>query len=985
MSTPNFTPYSEVTVILKRPGEADVDLSQSWSTIEYEDALPQSCKIILNSQFGRFMTKAPIIQKYDKIFVRITDARDNVLQDVFQVKTLKRNRKIGKNQQLILFCPHQSDNLWNRTVSLTSKRVSGFEALNALIAILNLPQNKGTLDPDVEVPAQDTVRKVGNFLDQDTSNNYIFEAVKLQTAFSEIRDIEQEPIEGGGSFEAVYIRFKSKYDHDNPSDADLNTVQLQAFPQGFQDDGGGNLTNIPNVTLIHKPLGDATSPPTNVLDTDSNEDPELATNIHVIGDKNAGSYPVDWMQFHGAKDVFNNAKLWQSGQDYVVGNLVSEDNLVYECITDHTSAGGNQPPNAGFWIQRLFVKPAIWNFGTNYAVNDLVRRLNISWKCVQAHMADNVNEPPNSDFWIRIFYAPAVDYSPLTKANTQVWVNALAGSSLAVDPTDVNQGRVCMVDPNVIIQDLLHPRTMVRIVTDDPANIPSIHKIAGVDIPDAYRVLAIDPNTGNAPLAGPWGPGATDPNGVALGGNILEFVDPLKDGSGTFFVFKSKVVGDDQEIFDWNLALPWVKNACVPVFNLGIPDRYVDSAGACLLTAGGPAARVTNWTIGSYALSEIPLVGQFGVYFLGRQMECAHSVKWDFINNHIDMGTVKILDDDDVGDSGVFIKSEPTIIQGGKDANPFYLGVNFHALWPLTGQDNAEFPGSGAAGSDITHPTFDFNNMFRDHFGVASWFGPQSEDFLPIQAFAWWLKMLLTRNSFLDILNLTEGDFALGIYMVDRRDNVRLIDDLVQQRKDDVLPQEGKLPGKPYKGVPGVSVFFAAQEPDTTDAFDPREFLFGGIYTRDSFDGQGRYLGVRSRFNTVTEMEWNIDGYRMVKPLISTNADVLQDKPTRNVGAQLLKRNSIVSYAQIKNLTLGLDKIFNFERKEFKEKTGGRCDIQFGDSVYFTDEEMIDETTDALPNTIKGVNTKNIISLSKGRNGPGGFTNDFDLVTRLWP
>ncbi len=977
-------------MILKRAGQADTDLSEAWSTIEYEDALPQSVKITLNSQFGRFMTLAPIIVKYDKIFVRVVDARGNKIEDVFQVRVLKRTRKIGKNKQLILFCPHQSDNLWNRTISLVSKRVSGANALDLLTEQLNQPQNKGTDDPDVEMPAQDTVRKVGNFLDPNTSNNYIFEASKLQTAFDEIKSVEQEPIEGGGSFEAIYIRFKSKYDHDNPSDADLNTVQVQAFPQGFQDDGGGTLTNIPNVTLLHKPLGDTSSPPTNVLDTDSNEDPELATNLHVIGDKNAGAYPIEWTQFHGAKDVFENVKLWQSGQDYLIGNLVSEDNLVYECITDHTSAGGNQPPNAGFWIQRFFVKPAIWNFGTNYAVNDLVRRLNISWKCIQAHLSDNNNEPPNSDFWIRIFFAPAVDYSVLTKANTQVWVNALAGAPLAVDGSDANQGRVCMVDPNVIIGDLLHPRTMVRQVIDDPADIPAKNKIAGVDIPDAYRVLAIDPATGNAPLAGPWGPGMTDPNGVALGGNILEFVSPAKDGTGSFFVFKSKIVGDDQEVFNWELALPWVKNACIPIFNLGIPDRFVDSAGACTLTAGGPAARATNWTIGSYALSEIPLVGQFGVYFLGRQMECAHSVKWDFTNHHIDMGTVKILDDDTDGDSGVFIKSEPTIVQGGADFNPFYLGFNIHALWPLTGQDDAAFPGptlapGTAAGSRINHATFDFNNMFRDHFGVDSWFGPQSEDFLPIQAIAFWLKFLLVRNSFLDLLNLTEGDFSLGIFLVDRRDNVRVIDDLVQQRKDDVLPQEGKLPGKPFKGVPGVSVFFAAQEPDTTDAFDPREFLFGGIYTRDSFDGQGRYLGVRSRYNTVTEMEFQMDAYRMIKPIISTNADVLQDKPTRNIGAQFIKRNSIVSYAQLKNLTLGLDKIFNFERKEFKEITGGRCDIQFGDSVYYTDSEEIDETTDAIPNTIKGVNTKNVISLSKGKNGPGGFTSTYDLVTRLWP
>lgn len=983
MSTPNFTPYTQVLVILKRAGQADIDLSSAWSTIEYEDAAPQSCKITLTAPFGLFMTISPIIVKYDKIYVRIIDARGGTIEDVFQVRKIKRSRKSGRNKQITLFCPHQSENLWKRTISLVVKRTSGADALNQIVDILNIPQNKGTDDPDVEIPTPFNITtKVGNALDPNTSNNYIFESVKLQTALDEIRDIEQQPIEGGGSFEAIFIRFKSKYNHSIPSDADLNTVQVQAFPQGFQNNTGV-FSNIPNVTLIHQPIGSVATPKTNILTFDSDEDPELATNIHVVADRNSGSYLVDWSQFQGAKDVFNNTKEWITATDYLVGNLVRESNLVYECITDHTSSGANQPPNA-VWINRLFVKPAIWNFGTGYILNDLVRRLNISWKCIQAHTADNINEPPNSDFWTRIFYAPAVDYSPLTKANTQNWVNALAGSLLADGgASDANAGRVCMVDPNVIVKDALHPRTFVRQVIDDPADVLTIHKIAGVDIPDAFRVLAIDPLTGASPISGPWGPGNLDRNGIAFGGNILEYLDPDLDGVGEWVVFKSKVLGDDQEVFDWEQAVPWIKNPCVP--GVGIPDRYVDNSGACVFTVGGaPAPRQTTWVIGSYAIQQIPLAGKFGVFITARQFECAHSVKWDFINHHVDMGTAKIIADDVDGDSAVFIKSAPTLIQGGADANPFYVGFNFHSLWPLTGQDNAVFPGSGAAGSDIALPTFDFNNMFRDHFGVASWFGPQSEDFLPIQKFAFWLQFLLTRSTVQNLVNLTEGDFSFGIWMADRRDNVKIIE-MTQPRKDDILPQEGNLPGEVYTGVPGASTIFSPAEPETIDAFDPREFLIGGIYTRDSFDKDGRYLGVKSRFQTAKELELRLDGYRMIKPLVTTNVDVLQDKPTRNIGTQLIKKQSIISYAQAKNLVLGLDKIFNFERRAFKEQTGGRGDIKFGDSVYYTDEEEINDTTDGLPNTIKGVNTKNTISLSKGKNGPGGYTSTFELVTRIWP
>ena len=46
------------------------------------------------------------------------------------------------------------------------------------------------------MPEQDTIRKAGNFLDKSTANNYIFEGEKLKNELYDIRDIEQDPIDG---------------------------------------------------------------------------------------------------------------------------------------------------------------------------------------------------------------------------------------------------------------------------------------------------------------------------------------------------------------------------------------------------------------------------------------------------------------------------------------------------------------------------------------------------------------------------------------------------------------------------------------------------------------------------------------------------------------------------------------------------------------------------------------------------------------------
>ena len=116
MVIPNFVGYTQGLVILKREGQQDVDISQAWSTIEYEAGLPQNVKIILNSRAGRFMTTPPGIAKFDKIFGRITDARDNVIEDVFHVRKRKRGRKRGKNKQLGLICQNESENRGKETI-----------------------------------------------------------------------------------------------------------------------------------------------------------------------------------------------------------------------------------------------------------------------------------------------------------------------------------------------------------------------------------------------------------------------------------------------------------------------------------------------------------------------------------------------------------------------------------------------------------------------------------------------------------------------------------------------------------------------------------------------------------------------------------------------------------------------------------------------------------------------------------------------------
>lgn len=974
---------ANVLLILKDHDE-DVDLSQAYTSIEYREGVPQSLKITLSAAFGQFLTKGETIQKYDRIFCRITDARGNILQDVFHVRKIKRSRKGGKGKQLILICPHQSENLWKRTITFVGKRISGNEALIQVVNQLNLSANIGIDDPIVVVPTgfiEST--KINSNLDENTSNNYIFEKLKVQQCFDEITDIEAQPIEGGGSFEPFYIRFKSTYDHDTNSG--LSVVNIQAYQQGFvQNTTSETFSNIPNVTLTH---GTVTND-TNTLENDSDEDPELATNLHLVCDKSSGDFIGDWTMYFGAKEIFLNARTWESSITFQTGSLVNSNGSVYECIAETTN---NEPPNATFWIERFFTIPDNYSSSTIYATNNLVKNNDIAYKSLSD---GNLNNEPFTDstFWRRISYVPTLDYSPETKQKAQYWINALAGAKYA----STQNGQAAMIDPNVVISDTIHPRTFVRLVETNPDNIPADHLVGG-NIPDAYRILVVEPTTGASTGTGDFI--GTDRNGLTFAGNIAEYEDPNLNGTGEWVVFKGTEVGDDQEVFEWDEGLPWTKNPCVSTFTLDLPDRFVNAEGSCVFIIGGSSAdRATVWQQGSYGIYEVPGFGQFGVFYdvlspLGvKQFDCAHSVKWDSSNSRISCGNKGIFNEDADENSAVFIQSSAGIAPS-TEQNPFYVGFNFWSMVPLTSNDIPY--GTVTAGEVIALPTMDFNNLFRTADASIEWFGRKSEQYRPIKSFAMIFELIDTFVG--SNLIQSSGDYDIGIFLIDRRDNVRIIS-FTQGKNNDIVSQEGNLPGEFYRGVPGASAILSAKQPENTDAFDPREFLVGGIYTRDSFDSQGRYksgspaawlsqllLRTVNRFASSSQLEMSIDGFRRVKSLYVTNVDEPNNLPTRNIEVVDQKNLKITGYQTAKNLIIGLARLFGFAQQRFEVKTSGRVDLNQGDVVYYTDSEQVDDTTDSLSNTLKMTVDEVIHTVTKTQDGPGGFTSTFSLVTRLYP
>jgi len=123
----------------------------------------------------------------------------------------------------------------------------------------------------------------------------------------------------------------------------------------------------------------------------------------------------------------------------------------------------------------------------------------------------------------------------------------------------------------------------------------------------------------------------------------------------------------------------------------------------------------------------------------------------------------------------------------------------------------------------------------------------------------------------------------------------------------------------------------------------------------------------------------------MTKPLVTTNNDDANGLPERNIEPLKLQFEKITSYSQLKNYVLTMQQILGFQPDAFTIRTAGRCDVLYGDPVYYTDPEAISETTDTIANTIKATASKITYSLSKTSDGPVGFYRVIELITRLYP
>ena len=710
------------------------------------------------------------------------------------------------------------------------------------------------------------------------------------TAIDDVLLKEGLPKTAGGSLQFYFFRFVSLYNYT--LNTNLGWVAPQIFPQGYKDDGNGNFTNTPTITITKK---EKTESPGILNSTTATFESETATNVVAVGSKTAGSYPVNYVKYQGEKESILLIPQWEYEKIYNYKDQVRFADKIYEAkiiTTPHHS-------------------PAIYR-----------------------------NE------WRKITIQYTINPSPLTRQKAQYWINATPGF---IHANTAQSKKTAVVDFNAFLRVPNKRRTLVHCVTNDSADLAGFLYDDGRPF-EGLRVLVL--GVGLNDFAG------NDPHDKPKSNNIIIY----KNDSWCVLPHWGITQIDDE----------------VVTIREGNCYTYKPKRTPLLDT------RYDSWKLGAYGVDQPD--GTTVAFNKNASFDCLHPVS-RHDNGQVKIENTQIIPNEDPdGNSAVSFEFDATNNRG------MFAGANFSpGLWPMS-TNNIPYAGDYSIGEVISKPYFDFYNMDKDQRGLQNTFGEEIEQYLSINGFGFWEKLKVT--TLLDRLTWG-GDHNMGVWLVDENDTVIII----SYSHGHNNTTESKNPQissyKIHHGVFTQPSIISPNVPEEIGIFDWRKVWYGGICTLDSFNEYRVFLdrfdwietlfGQKNRYHEATKLKLYLDAFRMTKPLVATNVDN-NSKPERNIETKFLRHEEVFSYPQLKNIVKIMGKILRFRKKRINPDTELRCDVEFGDPVYYTNHTMINETVNDKLYTVKTVCNAINYSVSKpGKDGPGGFKRNLELATRLYP
>lgn len=936
------SPLQVVAIDTAQQSQAWIDISNYYVHYEIEFTGTEELSngtITLSAKGGRFLTTAPILTFFNRVYVKIQDKNGKIIDGVFEILNIKPSLKQGQGTGVELLLSHQGWHFWQSHLSKFYQRQSGFEVVED--GFNNYNANVGASDPVIGPSLSEALNPatgIGIGMSEATYNDYDFSTGEMTGQDSVLAVIDKlgSPVAAGGEFDFYEFVLKSNYSNGSGNIAQMD---VSIFSSGFVP-GQHN----PPVPTDYVQIIQNTATPVRVLETGGQIDAIKGTNVLAWAEPTSGSVPPDYSRYVGLKQQYFAANLYNSGITYLTGMRV----------TYGTDSNGN----ALFYIARQNVPVA--------------------------------TPPPNATYWTLDSFNPlyngvTVAYSPYTNQKAQYWINASAD---AKDATNGSDQLFACHDHNLVIRDDNHRRTWVDVFSLNPSTIDSrIYPLSNTATSRGFRILCN--GTPGGVLAGN---GGNDQYGYPYKNSVIQ---NNGNNTGTYLdwdVFLSATT--DMEVFDFYTGTSWTFYASGGSTGAWNGTQVTYSAGNLVSYNGQyysanstihssifnlpppsdsrwrlASGSVTGtWTKGAYLIS----LGNNSLIFTpGLQFDCVHP--YQFNGSTPLIGNTQGVEPSPFGaSSAVYAQYDWSNPLLANYPNQVFWGVNF--AYPMPRASYSVPYGAVAIGEQWLPPTFDINNMSLNHLNGRGFNqGLASEDLGPVNALAFYVYFLLRLPG-----NITapRGDFKMRIVLYDSSDNVWTADfnhpnnGLISQQ---IIPISSF---QIYRARHADAFLPVTELEEAFNQFETANTIRGAIFWLEPFDSQGRFAGLLSdAFKSAplgNAFGW-VDGFHWVKPLMVTSQEqaVQANKPARNLEPAFMNYPQITNYIQLKNTVQSMLNIYQFQRVEYQIRTPVLCDIPFGGYFYYTNPTVISTTTDGFANTEKLVAKKIVYYGNKGK-GTGG-------------
>lgn len=619
------------------------------------------------------------------------------------------------------------------------------------------------------------------------------------------------------------------------------------------------------------------------------------------------------------------------------------------------------PTNLG--TQSLFAE---WDSSFEYLVSAVIKyTLGSVDKCYRA-LRTTTNDQPNisTSDWVELTtddYYGSIVYSPFTIGKGTVWNNG------AADPQNTSTFGRSMFDANIIVNGDNESRVWADVAVNSPALINSEWLYDGTDFYDGLRVLV---------------------QGV---------------GTGDFVNFSNHIVEYNQEEGIWKSKYELKANQLIAVFDESTVYRYTGSGYDDFTTEHNGLdcfhpmqdSTVTNTVSALQDLTSGSRVNYTGNAFSA----ISATYRYTPIVNWLDEWDSFVLPSA-LGTVGTILQYVWPTADGtnDRDTRDWYSAgawLSMRFPFPRSSFNMAGSVGSVYGGTTSTNivPVLDTQNMTYTTGGLQGFNnGDDSEDLGQISSVDFMIKNTFTGKLLAGGSEyLSKANFKMGMYLVDKNDNV-VRQDFNVPHNDNWWSVSLPISGfEQYRGRKPIyeDTFFTTliippKEIPSVSQFRWHEVVMMIIQCEESYDDNGRYRGASGNELGTGNILWNsgihqyiefqiqIDALRFGKPLLVNSGQIT----TLSKEPEFIQSPDIESYFQLKNNCKAELEKAKFEKKQYDIVSEGGFDIEHGDFFLFDDNEIVYL---ASPNANEDTNKIELVAkhieyeFTKGDDGPGGY------------